>query len=324
MGSREHNSPRPAFTLVEVLVAIAILGLLLAVSLPAIGRSRESARRLQCQNNLKQFGVAMANVVQSTQRFPTSHNPQFAMWRLLPHLEQSALSQELTSVLSSASPTNSEIESLLQKCAVSVFVCPSDTRNPVKNNGNSNYHLNDGTTFRYFSPGNGFRKGGLEDTRPSEISDGLSNTAAMSEKLVGVPSFPAPTESEMKSDPTRYLWWTETRYSRNGEEHLAVKECRTRKLTPFPAHLGSYMQMYREDIMGYDHLLRPNEFPCYNGPEDFDVEIDVVLLPPSSYHSGGVNVLFADGSVRFVQDNIDDRVWQALGTRNGNETVGEF
>ena len=322
-----RNQPRAfvrrAFTLVEVLVSIAILGLLVAVTLPAIQQSRESARLLQCRNNLKQFGLAMASAVQSTQRFPTADRPRSAMQRLLPYLDQLTLYDDLKALGASGPATTADIENMAARCAVPVFSCPDDPRNPVRNSGNSNYYLNDGTLFRLYSPTNGFRKDGKHDTSPSEISDGLSNTAAMSERPVGVASFPAPSESGMKSDPTRYLWWTQTRYRGEGQESLAVVECRTRRTTPFPAYAGSSMQFYQSGS-GYDHLLRPNEFPCYNGPEDFDVDIEIFLIPPASYHPGGVNVLFADGSVHFVHVQIDDQVWQALGTRNGNETVGEF
>jgi hypothetical protein len=71
----------------------------------------------------------------------------------------------------------------------------------------------------------------------------------------------------------------------------------------------------------YDHLLSPNHVGCFNGPEDFDINIDAFLVPASSNHAGGVHSLLADGSVHFVNESIDTAVWQALGTRNGAEAV---
>lgn len=312
MTRRLKRDWRSGFTLTEVLVSIAILGLLMAVSMPAIQQVRESARKATCQNNLKQIGIGMANIVQTSGKFPTARSPDPAMWRLLPFLDQTPLYEELQS------------RGRSDRYAVSQFVCPDDSQNPVSNLGNSNYYLNDGTSFRLYEPTNGFRKDARHDTSPAEITDGLSNTAAMSERLVGVPTFLPPPEAEMRSEPKRYLWWTQTRYSDKGQESLAVVECRTHQTTPEPAFRGSYMCLYQEDALGYDHLLRPNERGCYNGPEDLDVESGVFLIPPSSDHPGGVNVLFADGSVHFIHDQIADPVWRALGTRNGNETVGEF
>ncbi len=71
----------------------------------------------------------------------------------------------------------------------------------------------------------------------------------------------------------------------------------------------------------YDHFLTPNSPGCYNNPEDFEVNFDITLVPASSLHDGGVNSLLADGSVHFISDSIDAAVWQALGTRNGQESV---
>ncbi len=290
---------------------MAILGLLVAISLPAIQQSRESARRLQCQNNLKQIGLAMANVVQVTGKFPTAQLSDPAtdspgMWRLLPYLDQVPLYEELMAHGSSS------------HCAVPEFVCPDDTRNPVSNYGIPNYGFNDGTTFRLYDPTNGFRKDSRHDTTPAEITDGLSQTAAMAEQLAVVYEL---LQEDVDRNSERFPWWTETRYGGRGQELLAAQECRTHRTTQHPRAFGPSPN-YRG--MGYDHLLNPNENLCYNGPEDFDFDPTIAIIPPSSYHPGGVNVLFADGSVHFIQNQIAESVWRALGTRNGNETVGEF
>lgn len=313
MNRQQQMRTRIGFTIIEVLVSISIIGLLIAITLPAIQRVRATNRQLQCRNNLKQFGIALANALQVSGKFPTSRIHEPAMWRLLPYLDQAALYQAFRSGQDQP------------PFAVPTFVCPDDPLNsPSDNLGNSNYYFNDGTTFRLYDPTNGFRKDARHDVSPSEFTDGLSNTAAMSERLVGVPTFLDPTEEEMRSDPGRYLWYTGTRYSGRGQEALAVAECRNNRVTPWPGFRGSYMGRYREDNLGYDHLLGPNEEACYNGPEDINMEPGVFLFPPSSHHQGGVSLLLADGSVRFVTNSIDYNTWKALGSRNGNETIGQF
>ena len=100
-----------------------------------------------------------------------------------------------------------------------------------------------------------------------------------------------------------------------------MDECRHRKTTVEPQVSVNQMQAYHNGGVSYDHLLTPNQAGCYNGPEDLDFGNFPFLIPPSSMHPNGVNVLFADGSVHFITDGISDDVWRALGTRNGHETV---
>ena len=182
------TSKRQGFTITELLVSISILGLLAALISPAVQTSRESARRMQCTNNLRQFGLALASVAESQGAFPTSQHPESAYRRMLPALEQAALYAELH--VYDTTPDTS-----LPKLNVSQFVCPDDSLHPT-GLGNTNYYFNDGTLFRVTLPsGNGFRKRSVHDTKPADISDGLSNTAAMSERLVSVPTFEAPSVS---------------------------------------------------------------------------------------------------------------------------------
>ncbi len=297
-----------AFTVTELVVAIAIVGLLAAIIAPAVQSSRETARRAQCSNNLKQLGIAMANVVESHGEFPTSSTPIPALWRLLPALGQTSLFEELNR------------NGVAKHLAVSELICPDDSLHPV-GYGNSNYYFNDGTRFRWDVPRNGFRISPQSDTSPAEIIDGLSNTAAMSERLVGVPTFETPADDVMMKEPRRYFWFTAVRYHQKGQEQLAVNECRTNRTVVSPQFFGTYIQQYREAGAGYDHMLTPNEAACYNGPEDLDIDTSSFLVPPSSMHPSGVNVLFADGSVHFITQGISDVVWRALGTRNGNEAT---
>lgn len=299
-------------TLIEILVVIAILGILAALLLPAVQQSRASSRRVVCQSNLKQFGIALAGHVESHGTFPTSQRPESCYWRLLPYFEKSDL-------LDAIHNWQNGLADAPETYYIETFGCPVD---PIvwdnMPRGGVSYFHNEGTSFY---PLDGFKKSERDDTLPSDVFDGLSQTVAMSERLVRVTSSPRPDESEMEREPRRFFWWTEVRYRNPGEEHLAIKQCRHHRTTTFPQTFGLGNPYLSTGTGGYNHLLPPNHPGCYNGPEDFSIDFDATLIPTSSNHSGGVNSLFGDGHVHFVSESIDEGVWQALGTRNGAESV---
>ncbi len=294
------------FTQVELLVALAVVGMLAALLLPAIQQGRATARRVVCQNHLRQLGLALGNVAQATGVFPTAQIPEPAYWRMLPHLDAGPLRDQLVSGV------------FPRPCNIPVFVCPAD---PIleqsRARGNTNYYFNDGTWFRT-GDWNGFSKGTRVDIKPSDVTDGLSQTAAISERL-GSPD-PTPAADAMVADPVRFFWFTERRHSRHGEEPLAIEECRSHRTTPEPQFLVQQANGLRTSF-GYDHMLPPNHPACYNGPEDLFINVDAILISATSLHSGGVNVLIGDGSVHFVSETIAADVWHALGSRNGHEST---
>lgn len=303
---------RQGLTLIEVLVVIGILSFLAALMLPAVQQSRAAARRTVCGNHLHQVGIAMHEVAQDTDAFPTAEKPEPALIRLLPWLGAAPVREAL---VSQTIPDSFFVETLL---------CPDDAvahENSVV--GESSYYFNEGTQLFGVRYTNGFRKSRRIDTGTSEVVDGLSQTVAMAERLV----FPwtmvdLDEESQhrlINSEPQRFFWWTERRYDSLGEESLAVEDCRHHRTTPLPQFFGAHAGNYRMSF-GYSHLLPPNHYGCYNGPEDFEVNVDAILIPASSLHHGGVNVLMCDGSVHFVSDRIDLVIWQAIGTRNGMES----
>lgn len=306
---KQGSHQPPGFTIIELIVALGVIGLLAALLIPAVQQARESSRKITCQNNLRQVGVAIGTVAEAAGAFPTSEKPSPAYWRLLPYLDSGAVS---TPLLNGKSP---------ESFSVPVLACPNDGVASVNMvYGETNYYYNDGTSFRRYAPTNGFRKSPLKDTRPAEVTDGFSQTAMMSERLVRPLVASLPTTAEMEAEPKRYFWWTQTRFGGKGEEPQAIIECGNHRTTVDPQFFGSNLSNYRGDH-GYDHMLPPNHPACYNGPEDFDVDTDLVLIPASSLHIGGVNTMMGDGSVHFVNDKIESAVWQALGTRNGHEEI---
>jgi prepilin-type N-terminal cleavage/methylation domain-containing protein/prepilin-type processing-associated H-X9-DG protein len=288
-----RKTPRNGFTLVELLVSMGVCGALMAVLTPAVQQSRGRMRDAQCKNHLKQIGLALHNHEQSHGVFPTTGNYQL---RLASHLEDSR----------------------------SIWRCPADSRESLATPGQCSYLMNDGTVFR-FHQRNGFAVQPMKelgsarrDTRARDISDGLSQTAAYSERLVMGDYFEGSLESELRSDPKRFLWYLP---ARQPDVDTLVDACERGRLTPYPLRYktgGTFADV------GYDHILTPNRTGCQNGsPATVGLIGDQVssAVTATSEHGGYVNVLMADGAVKAFNDEIDLQVWRALGTRNGGETT---
>lgn len=286
IGPRSRNG----VTIVELMTAIAIVGLLCALLAPAIMHGRERARDLQCRNQLHQIGLALAQFEESHGVFPTS---AFTFSRLSSQLE---------------SP-----ETLLR--------CPSDVRNDPSAKYDRSYFINDGTRFRTFYR-NGFAVQpvndivrGRRDARAADITDGMSSTAAVSERMLCLLSDQNRTEAELRTGDTKRFLWFISRHVAT-EDELA-RECLSARQTPFPLEL----RPSGDGDMGYDHILPPNVPGCYNSASRLGHIMFNDAIPPSSQHVAHVNLLFCDGSVRPIPNSVDMRIWRAIGTRNGSETV---
>ena len=303
---------RPGFTIVELIVSMVILGLLAALVLPAVQQARESSRRMKCKNNLKQWGLSMAQHCETHGWYPAGTT---IMIDMLPGIGQGALYNSLID-LREGKLTGPQMDAIQFK--VPEFICPDDPL-CLPRDGSSNYYPNDGTLLHIHKPRNGYDQGDRA-THPSDVVDGLSHTAAMAERLVGLHGVPP---AEMEQQPKRYFWFTPTSYPQRSDVLLAVKECREHRTTTFPQFHVSEMSAYMAYEHSYNHLLLPNEPACYNGPEDWKMVDLKYLVPPSSLHDGGVNILFMDGSVHFISEVLDETVWRALGTINGGESVAD-
>ncbi len=193
------KSGREGFSLIEVLVVIAIIGLLVALLLPAVQAARESARRSQCLNNLKQHGVALNTYSTSVDAFPIGYifwpkssgvAPGWA-WStaILPQLEQGPI----YSAININVPIDLPANITARTSALSIYVCPSDRKTGVFTRTSqlaggpidvttisyaaSQGVSNSGTGVGMFQPN--------KSTRPRDLKDGASNTIALGER----PSF---------------------------------------------------------------------------------------------------------------------------------------
>ncbi len=207
---------RRGFTLIELLVVIAIIAVLIALLLPAVQAAREAARRAQCVNNLKQLGLAVQNYLSETNAFPPLYtnftsaanlpnSQSTGIWplgwavALLPMLEQQALYNAANYSFGAQSPPNNT----LANTRLNSLTCPSENLNigPWKTGTWTNYAANYGgpspimtwtgpitpfTTDSLGVSGSGYANGNLGTHGFESVTDGTSNTAAFSEKLIGL------------------------------------------------------------------------------------------------------------------------------------------
>jgi prepilin-type N-terminal cleavage/methylation domain-containing protein len=359
-----------AFTLIELLVVVAIITVLIALLLPAVQAARESSRRMQCANNLKQIGLALHNYHARHGVFPTNFvgapaastgsSSGFYSWMalILPDMEQMNLynSIDFRQCMMDVGGQTSSTEYLdltiaathrNAKAAATVvagYLCPSTTyeRNSVLGSAYpapGSYAGNVGWPHGCkgikgdippLSRHNGFI--GILNPNPKgydkwqcgavsqkDFTDGLSNTAAVCERLIAS----ATTYAELGGARESLCSYC----GGSGVELSLPKYVKYCEAVPFPDILYSKPQG-RAWISGwtlaantYMHVLPINHRNCHiHGGEDDGNNI----ITPSSNHPNGVNLLMGDGAVHFVLEGIDINIWWALGSRNGDEPAIPF
>lgn len=312
---RRIVSNRNAFTLVELLVVIAIIGILVGLLLPAVQAAREAARRMQCSNNLKQFGLAMHNYESAIRRFPasfyrawpTSTGGTFGTpgwgWgtMILPYIEQSSLYNSLnvgTTVLDGRIPA----VKLLGQTRLPGFRCPSDSGGALNANranfATSNYIAVFGALYDQgaATPGGlvygsqvGVGTGVFSpnsQTRFNDISDGTSNTVMIGEMCYG---------------PNGVKDSTGTLRQYNGG-----------------VWIGNYIDTTTSNVSVQLSLCGFSaganvRFRRLNTPDSSNAF--------SSAHTGGGQFVLADGSVHFISQNMDGVMIDRIADRADGQVV---
>lgn len=325
------------FTLVELLVVVAIIGTLIGLLLPAVQSAREAGRRMSCTNNLRQIVLAAANHESARGRYPIGSESrqwderpdfphQFFRWSVLAHLspyyEEEALlrSLDLTVPLytgltpDSIAPQNKPIV----KLQVPLFLCPSDTQTRVSETfGPTNYA---GCTGSGTAGGTPFEVDGIyginSRTTPAALRDGLSKTLMFSESILGAGPVATRTRDGLDAD-TGYGFvfvapLTEAACSRPFYYNFT-------DLRGFSWANGEYRTTL------YNHARPPNDeaFDCLaalmSTTDLSRMYAGYGWRTARSRHPGGINAAAADGSVHFLSDDIDPVIWQGLATRSGGE-----
>lgn len=316
---KSRRSHRSAFTLIELLVVIAIIAVLIALLLPAVQQAREAARRSQCKNNLKQLGLAIHNYEGTYRCLPMADvngavNPVSAHARVLPYMDQATLYAQIDFNVAYDHANNA----VARAVELPVFRCPSDPNRLTQAlGGRNNYYWNNGTTVQMYASGGAGQPApnGIiyhnSLVRIADVTDGLSNTAAMSEKLVG-------DGNQAVSTPKVDTFQPGT-YPNTADE--ALTQCNATDTTNLGmqgySNVGvPWLQQYHSTNQ-YNHILPPNGRSCMFPPGR-------IATTANSEHVGGVHLLLCDGSVRFISENLNVLTWRGAGSRNGGEVLGDF
>ena len=300
---RSPNKTRQGFTLVELLVVIAVIGILVALLLPAVQSAREAARRMSCSNNMRQVVLASHNYHDTYRQFPSGgvfSNFIGPFVGVLSYVEQSATYKQWDFSLNYDDPYNREVSDQM----IDTYLCPTmvlprsvpDTRlgtdgEPFEVGAPTSYLWCEGSRtfaavadgmygldwamFGFRNPANSFR----------DCTDGTSSTFSLGETVYNYRD---------------YLW-----VNRPGGN--------------IPADVvGTPKWGNARWVAGYPRVsLGSTQFP-------FNVHTAANLGGFASQHVGGAQFGYTDGSVRFLTDSVDFSLYQALSTRNGGEVIGEL
>jgi len=319
--------------------------------LPAVQKVREAANRMSCQNNLRQLGIAMFNYESVHEKLPPAFTgtvpagmagmpSYFFSWSALailnPFLEQTAIYNQMDLTQPIYVPPTYTISAANQFAVqqrVKLFLCASDKMQPVSSGyglptiGPTNYAVCTGTGTTNGGPpfGSPWNSDGIFRAKINatlaEVTDGLSNTVMMSESTLGegVENGPDATGAVGGTPQTIYAYVTPP-------QPLNETTCAAATRWNVANRRGFMWASGEMRCASYNHYLVPNAAMPDCVTNDYTPGegqyTAVAFRGARSRHAGGVNVLLADSSVRFVSQGVALPVWRAVATRAGGEVLG--
>ncbi len=313
---------RKALTLVELLVVIAVIGVLLGLLLPAVQNARESARRIQCTNNLKNIGLALHNFESANKTLPPAHwqdkdqlskdyqqpyprsDSYYFSWmtRILPYVEQNNIHQMIDFTEWPFPYPAEPIPGIgfLNSLQIPSFRCPSDSREfpePIYQSESGHDVFGAYTDYLGVNGTSQFNFDGVlyvnSHVRFGDITDGLSNTLMVGERPVSIQGW----SGWWFAGSGLYPWFGSPDVVLGMEENIAINwECDPSNPT---SHYQKGTGYYENDGYGWDK----------HGWHFW------------SFHPGGANFVMADGSIHFIAYEADREVLKELSTRAKGERV---
>jgi prepilin-type N-terminal cleavage/methylation domain-containing protein/prepilin-type processing-associated H-X9-DG protein len=340
-------APPWGFSLIELLVVVAIISVLISLLLPAVQAAREAARRIQCANNLKQIGLALHSYHVVFDTFPPGRvrlrvdfeGRCFSTFaQLLPQLEQVMLFNSINFDLNSDDENDVDLGSgqnaTVRYLTVNTFLCPSDLDQKVwGQRAPTNYLVNTGTTY----PISPFCASKLPVTgiffdnssvRVADIFDGTSQTVAVSETIKSENGSAVALPWDGVSTTTGFVMTRGATNNGGGPELISYNDQCTGAGLLMLNLRGSSWILGVPAVTMYNHDRTPNDLKidCIGGLTHSRCEVSTLdasslSVAARSRHPGGVNALFADGAVRFIKSSVNLGPWRALGSRDGGENV---
>jgi prepilin-type N-terminal cleavage/methylation domain-containing protein/prepilin-type processing-associated H-X9-DG protein len=340
---------RRGFTLIELLVVIAIIAVLIALLLPAVQAAREAARRSQCVNNLKQIGLALHNYHQTNDKFPpggvctqsasgcvNQWNGHSVIGMMLPFMEQQSVYSTINFNLTSDNGANTTA----RRTQINTLLCPSDSNAQGQGSGSDGGRLNSYLGSEGTTVGNGYNSTatGLFCTGSTygvrDVTDGTSNTVAFSEKLAGSlnsntgqnPGYRGNgVNGTSVSTNVADAWLNPTQVATDLTTCTSAFQALTAGSNNLIDNEGQWWITGATAYVMFNTIVPPNSNQyawgsCRNACSGCSPD-GSSYVNASSNHSGGCNVLMADGSVRFTKSSINQQTWWSIGTKANNEVV---
>jgi prepilin-type N-terminal cleavage/methylation domain-containing protein len=312
------------FTLIELLVVIAIIAVLIALLLPAVQQARESARRTQCKNNLKQIGLAMHNyndvmgvfppgVIQGTGMGASFTGANSTGWAwgtfLLPYIDQAPLYNQLNTYIP-MDPTN-PVQLSLVRTIIPAYNCPSDTLRDNSQNPYAPVYMNGNTTGVAIGKSNYRGVFGPNEANSCPQATATADPGGMffSNSNIRVRDISDGTSNQWMALECDTFYYQSLSKPGGNERHQGANWA----LTSSPNCYDSNYDWQK--VLGYVHFTYA-EINCSATRCD--------RRDPGSQHTGGMQIVLADGSVRFVSQNMGVQIAKNLSTRNDGAIIGDY